>query len=72
MTYLDHDIQKDIVAELEWEPSLRNDDIAVGVREGVVTLGGFVDAVLSGTVRSFAEMKDVKRAARTRRGSPRS
>jgi osmotically-inducible protein OsmY len=55
MTYLDHDIQKDIVAELEWEPSLRNDDIAVGVREGVITLGGFVD--------SFADKSMAERVA---------
>ena len=27
-----------------WEPSLRDDDIAVGVRDGVVTLAGFVDS----------------------------
>jgi osmotically-inducible protein OsmY len=55
MTYLDHDIQKDIVAELEWEPSLRNDDIAVGVRDGIVTLGGFVD--------SFADKSMAERVA---------
>ena len=40
----DMDIQKDIVAELKWEPGLRNDDIAVAVRDGVVTLAGFVDS----------------------------
>jgi len=40
----DMEIQKDVVAELKWEPSLRDDDIAVGVRDGVVTLAGFVDS----------------------------
>src|SRR5881628_2924519 len=40
----DREIQKDVVAELRWEPSLRDDDIAVGVRDGVVTLAGFVDS----------------------------
>jgi len=40
----DRDTQRDIVNELNWEPSLRNDDIAVGVRDGVVTLAGFVDS----------------------------
>jgi osmotically-inducible protein OsmY len=40
----DTDIQKDIVEELKWEPSLRSDDIAVGVRDGVVTLAGFADS----------------------------
>ncbi|HEU5261993.1 MAG TPA: BON domain-containing protein [Gemmatimonadales bacterium] len=41
---IDTDIQKDVVAELRWEPSLRDDDIAVGVRDGVVTPAGFVDS----------------------------
>jgi len=40
----DMEIQKDVVAALRWEPSLRDDDIAVGVRDGVVTLAGFVDS----------------------------
>ena len=40
----DNDIQKDIIAELKNEPNLRDDDIAVGVRDGVVTLAGFVDS----------------------------
>jgi osmotically-inducible protein OsmY len=40
----DSDIQKDVIAELEWDPSLRHEDIAVGVRDGVVTLSGFVDS----------------------------
>jgi hypothetical protein len=44
VTHFDNDIQRDIVAELQWEASLRNDDIAVGVRDGIVTLGGFVDS----------------------------
>jgi osmotically-inducible protein OsmY len=36
----DSEVQNDVVAELKWEPGLQDDDIAVGVREGVVTLGG--------------------------------
>ena len=42
--HTDSDIQKDVVAELSVEPNLRNDDIAVGVRDGVVTLAGYVDS----------------------------
>ncbi len=38
------DIQRDIVEELQWDPSLRSDDVAVAVRSGVVTLAGFVDS----------------------------
>ena len=40
----DSDIQKDVVAELKYDPSLRDDDIAVAVRDGVVTLAGFTDS----------------------------
>jgi len=40
----DHEIQEDVLAELRWEPSLANDDIAVSVRDGVVTLAGFADS----------------------------
>ena len=45
MARTDIEIQRDIVTELQWEPSLRHDDIAVGVRDGVVTLAGFVDSL---------------------------
>ena len=44
MSRSDNDIRKDVLAELDWEPSLRNDDIAVAVRDGVVTLSGFADS----------------------------
>jgi osmotically-inducible protein OsmY len=40
----DTDIQHDVVAQLEAEPNLRQDDIAVGVRDGVVMLAGYVDS----------------------------
>lgn len=65
MVYADKDIQKDITDELAWEPSLRNDDIAVGVREGVVTLGGFVDSYAdkSKAERVAGRVKGVKAVA---------
>jgi osmotically-inducible protein OsmY len=44
MIHSDADIQKDVINELKWEPSLRDDDIGVAVRDGVVTLAGFVDS----------------------------
>jgi osmotically-inducible protein OsmY len=40
----DTDITKDVIEELRWEPSLRDDDVAVAVRDGVVTLAGFADS----------------------------
>jgi osmotically-inducible protein OsmY len=33
---------EDVIAELKWEPRLEDDDIAVAVRDGVVTLAGYV------------------------------
>jgi osmotically-inducible protein OsmY len=65
MVYADKDIQKNITDELTWEPSLRNDDIAVGVREGIVTLGGFVDSYAdkSKAERVAARVKGVKAVA---------
>lgn len=42
LTRTDTDIQKDVADELKWEPSLEDDDIAVAVRDGVVTLAGYV------------------------------
>jgi len=53
--FSDNDIQRNITAELKWEPSLRDDDLAVGVREGIVTLGGFVD--------SYADKRKAEQAA---------
>ena len=38
----DIELQKDVVAELKWEPRLNEEQIGVAVRDGVVTLTGFV------------------------------
>ena len=50
----DIQIQKDVLAELEWEPSVDASHIGVGVADGVVTL--------SGHVNSFTEKWDAERA----------
>jgi osmotically-inducible protein OsmY len=65
MSRSDTDIQKDIVAELKWEPSLRDDDIAVSVRDGVVTLAGWVDSYADKwkTERLVSKIKGVKAVA---------
>lgn len=39
----DIEIQKDVMAELNWVPSLHATEIGVAVRNGVVTLSGIVD-----------------------------
>lgn len=38
----DSELQRDVVAELRWEPRLREEEIGITVRNGVVTLTGFV------------------------------
>ena len=51
----DQDLQRDVIAELNWSPMLRNEEIGVAVKEGVVTL--------SGTVSNFAKKFEAERAA---------
>jgi osmotically-inducible protein OsmY len=38
----DNEIERDVKAELEWDPDLDASDIAMSVKKGVVTLAGFV------------------------------
>ena len=40
----DTELQKDVMTELEWEPSIKAAEIGVGVTDGVVTLSGYVDS----------------------------
>jgi osmotically-inducible protein OsmY len=43
-TKTDAQIQSDVLAELKWEPRVRATEIGVAVKEGVVTLTGWVDS----------------------------
>lgn len=56
----DIELQADIVSELNWEPSIRNEDVAVAVKEGVVTLAGTLD--------SYAQRHAAERAVERVRG----
>ena len=58
----DNDIQKEVIAALKGEPSLRDDDIALGIRDGVVTLAGFVDSYADKwrAERTVSKLKGVK------------
>ena len=38
----DSDIKRDVESELRWDPDIDSTDIAVAVKDGVVTLAGFV------------------------------
>ena len=40
----DMGLQRDVTHELKWDPITRDSEIAVAVRDGVVTLGGTVDS----------------------------
>ncbi|HZK77445.1 MAG TPA: BON domain-containing protein [Gemmatimonadaceae bacterium] len=51
----DHELQRDVIAELEWQPSLRDEEIGVAVKDGVVTL--------SGTVANYARKFEAEKAA---------
>jgi osmotically-inducible protein OsmY len=43
-TRSDADVQADVIAELKWEPRVRAPEIGVIVKDGVVTLTGWVDS----------------------------
>ena len=51
----DHELLSDVIAELEWQPSLRNEEIGVAVKDGVVTL--------SGTLSNYARKFQAEKAA---------
>jgi osmotically-inducible protein OsmY len=56
MNKTDGQLQSDVMAELEWEPSVDHANIGVAVNDGVVTLSGFV--------RSFLEKLSAEAATR--------
>ena len=52
----DRELQKDVMDELKWEPSIINDtNIGVAVKDGIVTLSGYVD--------NYMEKLNAERAA---------
>ena len=55
-TVTDSELQRDVLEELKWEPSVDAAHIGVSVKEGVVTL--------SGHVSSYAEKYAAERAAK--------
>ncbi len=52
----DSEIERDVREELQWDPDLNADDIAVSVKDGVVTLAGFVP--------SYADRLEAESAAK--------
>ena len=57
---LDEEIHRDVLAELEWEPRIQPNEVGVVVKDGVVTLTGWVD--------SFSKKWWAERAAHRVRG----
>ena len=51
-----NDIKRDVENELRWDPIIDSPDIAVAVKDGVVTLTGFV--------RSYSEKYEAEKAAK--------
>jgi osmotically-inducible protein OsmY len=46
MTRTDEEIQRDVLDELKYDPAFQGDDIAVAVRDGVVTLAGYAKSYM--------------------------
>ena len=40
----DTELQQDVMNELQWEPTVKAAEIVVAVKDGVVTLSGYVDS----------------------------
>src|SRR5271157_1503531 len=40
---MDSELQRDVMTELKWEPTIHSAEIGVAVKDGVVTLSGDVD-----------------------------
>lgn len=53
----DSELHNDVLAELRWDQRLREEDIAIAVRDGVVTLAGTVDTY----VQRYASERAVER-----------
>ena len=59
----DKDIQQAVLRELEWEPMVKSTEIGVAVKDGIVTLAGYVDSY---SKRYRAELKDNPAVAKLR------
>ncbi|MEU5905932.1 BON domain-containing protein [Micromonospora sp. NPDC047467] len=63
----DQRIQRDVLAELAWDPQLQPNEIGVAVDRGVVTLTGFVDGAARGwaAIRCAQRVRGVRAVADT-------
>ena len=58
----DTQLHRDVIDQLHWEPSVREAEIGTSVKDGVVTLTGFVDSFAEkwAAVRTVEEVKGVR------------
>jgi len=63
----DAELQQDVMNELHWEPSIEAAEIVVSVRDGVVTLSGYVDSYVKklAAERAAARVFGVRAVAET-------
>ena len=50
----DAELQQDVMNELKWEPTLKAAEIGVAVKDGIVTLSGYVDSYVKKLVAEHA------------------
>jgi len=58
-THTDEEIRDDVLAELKWDPQVQASEIGVAVKDGVVTLTGWVDSYL----KKWRAEEDAQRVA---------
>jgi osmotically-inducible protein OsmY len=61
----DIELQRDVMNELQWEPTIKAAEIGVGVKDGVVTLSGYVDSYVKkgAAERAAARVSGVRAVA---------
>jgi osmotically-inducible protein OsmY len=61
----DAELQQDVMNELKWEPTIKAAGIGVGVKDGVVTLSGYVDSYVKkwAAERAAARVSGVRAVA---------
>jgi osmotically-inducible protein OsmY len=61
----DTELQRDVMNELKWEPTIKAAEIGVGVKDGVVTLSGYVDSYVKkwAAERAAARVSGVRAVA---------
>jgi osmotically-inducible protein OsmY len=59
LTRTDEQIRNDVLAELKWDPQVQANEIGVAVKDGIVTLTGWVDSYL----KKWRAEEDVLRLA---------